>query len=312
MSFQPLVPFEPVRAHHFPDGPQWVAQIKWDGVRLLTYAEGGSVQLFNRRCHERTDHYPELRDISTYCKAHSVILDGEVIALKQGKPSFFAVMKRDGVRQMKRVPALQRQVPIAYMVFDVLFLNGHWLTACPLKERQQRLQEILLPGETVQLVDNFPDGRALFEVMRKEDMEGVVMKDLDSSYQIAGKDGRWKKLKNFRDLIAVVGGIVRQEGQIRSLLLGLYDPSGRLWYIGHVGRGRFAQRDWRELAWVCATLAQPVPSFINPPMARRETVWLKPQLTVKVQFSEWTERRTLRHPTLQALMDVPAETCLWD
>ncbi|GMA51215.1 hypothetical protein GCM10025857_25720 [Alicyclobacillus contaminans] len=71
-----------------PAGPGWVAQVKWDGVRILTYSDGREVHLFNRRRNNRTLHYPELVDVSAYSTAKSVIYDGEVIAWRRGKPSF--------------------------------------------------------------------------------------------------------------------------------------------------------------------------------------------------------------------------------
>lgn len=73
---KPIIPFEPITVNQIPTGDNWVAQIKWDGVRILTYCEGGEVRLINRRQNDRTMQYPELQDAKAYCSASSFILDG--------------------------------------------------------------------------------------------------------------------------------------------------------------------------------------------------------------------------------------------
>jgi bifunctional non-homologous end joining protein LigD len=80
---------EPKISDSIPAEKSWIGQAKWDGVRVLTYYDENEVTLFNRKKHERTYHYPELIEIQRYCRASSVILDGEIIALgSDGKPSF--------------------------------------------------------------------------------------------------------------------------------------------------------------------------------------------------------------------------------
>ncbi|KRF39145.1 hypothetical protein ASG93_23590 [Paenibacillus sp. Soil787] len=76
MELKPVFPFEPISTETIPASDDWVAQIKWDGVRMLTYFDGNDVRLVNRRCNDRTKQYPELLAIKTYCSASSVILDG--------------------------------------------------------------------------------------------------------------------------------------------------------------------------------------------------------------------------------------------
>ncbi|MDB5052920.1 MAG: ligase [Bacilli bacterium] len=97
MELEPVIPFEPIRSNSIPEGSVWIHQIKWDGVRVLTYYDGFKCRLFNRKLNERTNQYPELLDVKSYCHSDSVILDGEIIALgSDGKPSFHEVMRRDG------------------------------------------------------------------------------------------------------------------------------------------------------------------------------------------------------------------------
>src|SRR5690606_19929024 len=98
MNLTPVKPFEPIRTAQVPGGDGWIAQVKWDGVRMLTYCDGNETRLTPRRPNGRTRQYPELAKPAAWCMADSFVLDGEVIALKDGLPSFYAVMKRDNLR----------------------------------------------------------------------------------------------------------------------------------------------------------------------------------------------------------------------
>jgi len=309
MDLKPVIPFEPIKADKIPVGDHWIAQVKWDGVRVLTYFDGSNVQLFNRKLNERTLQFPELADIKRYCSASTVILDGEVIALEKGKPSFHNVMKRDRVRQPDKLPRAMRETPIIYMIFDILFFNGNWVVDLPLNQRQRILGETIKSHDDIQLIENFDDAHSLFDVVTAQDLEGIVCKDLTSKYGIKGKDRRWQKLKNYHDLIAVVGGVTYRGDIVNAVLLGLYDQEGRLWYIGHAGTGKLTMADWRDFTEYIKPLTIRERPFINKPERIKSGIWLKPTITVKIRFIEWTEGHTLRQPSIQSFVKIPPEEC---
>lgn len=310
----PVKPMEPVRVDDIPQGPGWISQIKWDGVRILTYAEPTGVRLFNRHLGERTFHYPELAEVRSYCNAKSAILDGEVIALgDNGQPDFHEVMKRDGLRRLDRVKSVQQSVPIYYMIFDILYADGEWLTDWPLEERLVRLSQIIHPTDHIQRVDAHPDGEALFHVMKARDMEGIVAKRLDSLYRPGQKTDTWRKVKFYRDLIAVVGGYtLGEDGVANALLLGLYDTSGSLCYIGRAGTGRLGGTEWKVLTRRLHALNIHDRPFRDEPDGRANACYVRPHLTVKVQYASWTSGHSLRQPSIQSLVDVDPRTCLID
>ncbi|MDA8229049.1 MAG: DNA ligase [Desulfitobacterium hafniense] len=308
-NLKPIVPFEPILTEDIPEGEHWIAQVKWDGVRVLTYYDGNEVHLFNRKLNERTSHYPELAEIKNYCSASSVILDGEIIALDNGKPSFFEVMRRDGIRNLANVDQAQNLTAITYMLFDVLYYDGEWINNVSLKERQAILNDIIVPTKQVHLVDNFIDAKSLFDAIKAQGMEGVVCKDLRSAYQINGKDGRWQKIKNYRDLIAVIGGYTLRANIVNSVLLGLYDKAGKFWYIGHTGTGKMTHQDWIMLTDRLELLQIKERPFINKPERATEAYWVSPQITAKVKFSEWTPAGSLRQPSIQGFVTIPPEEC---
>lgn len=303
MKLEPVIPFEPISSDSIPIGTNWVAQVKWDGVRVLTYFDGDDVRLINRKMNDRSIQYPEFLNIARYCSATSVVLDGEIIAFDSNKPSFHQIMKRDGIRKKENISLAMKSTPVTYMVFDVLFLNGQWVTNKPLIERQEILSQIITPQPDVQVVQNFTDSQGLYEVMKQHEMEGIICKDLNSSYTIKGKDKRWQKKKIFHDLFAVIGGVTFRDGVVNSVLLGLYDDNENLVYIGHAGTGKLTSNEWRVLTELTKSLVIPRKPFINKPERMTDAIWIKPKIVMKVQFMEWTPGLTMRHPSIQSIVN---------
>ncbi|MFC3771427.1 RNA ligase family protein [Paenibacillus sp. GCM10012303] len=306
MNLKPVIPFEPIRADKLPAGPNWIAQIKWDGVRMLVYFDGQETRLWNRRRNEKTLQYPEFTDIRSYCSAFSVILDGEMIALDQSKPAFHEIMKRDRLRTANKIGLAVSQTPVTYMIFDVLYCNGEWVNGRPLEQRQQLLEQIIIPGERVHTVKNYPDPSALLEVMKAHGMEGIVCKDLTSTYPLDGKDGRWQKVKLYHDRYAVVGGVTFRGKVVNALLLGLYDENGTLYYIGHAGTGKVTMAEWERLTARVQTMFARERPFRNEPERSKDAFWIRPEIVVKVQFLEWTPDGIMRHPSIQSFAEVDA------
>ncbi|MGE6230273.1 DNA ligase [Paenibacillus chitinolyticus] len=309
MNLPPVVPFEPVSTERAPSGEEWIAQFKWDGVRVLTYYDGTDVRLFNRRLNERTLQYPEYQAVTDYCQARNVILDGEIIALENGKPSFHQVMKRDSLRSGKSLAGSVLKVPVVYMLFDILYCNDEWVIDKPLSERQALLEELVIPDDRVQIVQSFTQTEELFGIAQAHGLEGVVYKDLGSTYALKGKDQRWRKHKNYQDVNAVIGGVTYCSGVVNAILLGLYNEEGRLVYIGHAGTGKLSRQDWIDLTALTRPLIVPEKPFVNEPERSREAAWLQPRLTVKIRFMEWTRYLTLRQPSIQAFLSVAPEEC---
>ncbi|CAN7272816.1 ATP-dependent DNA ligase [Paenibacillus sp. LjRoot56] len=308
MKLNPIIPFEPISTESVPTSSDWVTQIKWDGVRMLTYFDGHEVRLMNRKQNDRTNQYPELLEIQKYCSATSCIIDGEIIAFDQKRPAFHEVMKRESLRNRQSIELAVSRTPITYMIFDIIMYNDIWLVDKPLFDRQKILEEVIIPYPNLQITQNFTDGNKLFEVMKEHSMEGVISKDLRGTYLIGGKDKRWQKKKIFRDLFAVIGGVTMRNGIVNALLLGLFD-NGKFVYIGHAGTGKLSNEDWRNLTELIRPMITVDRPFANEPAREKDAIWIKPEYTVKVQFLEWTSNGTMRHPSIQSLVGVQAKEC---
>ncbi|MBS4175231.1 non-homologous end-joining DNA ligase [Bacillus sp. FJAT-49736] len=308
---EPILPMEPVPSVTIPTGEEWIAQVKWDGVRVLTYADSSEVRLYNRKRNERTMHYPEITTISEYCSCRSMILDGEVISLgENGKPSFRQVMRRDGLRNIDRVRSAAESVPIIYMIFDIVYLNGVWINDKPFHERNELLSNIIIPNKHIQLVPSVSQTQELFEAVKEQEMEGIVLKKINSPYVFGKKRDDWLKVKNFQDIIAVIGGFTLRHNTVNSILLGLYDSKGRLYYVGHTGTGKMTMNDWKELTKDLQEIVTDHLPFDRMPQRHTDAIWVRPKKTVKIKFAEWTEGGALRQPSIEGFIDFPPEECL--
>nr|WP_055503053.1 non-homologous end-joining DNA ligase [Nonomuraea pusilla] len=289
-------------------GPEWAVEMKWDGVRALAYVEDGAVRLVSRNGRDITPAYPELQLMAGATGGRAAVLDGEIVAFDDaGRPSFGALQPRMHQRRPMAVAELARTVPVTYMAFDVLHLDDDSVIARPYTERRELLESTLMPGYRWQVPVWFPDhAEQAFDSSRRLGLEGVVCKRLTSPYRPGRRSAEWTKVKNVSAVEVVLcgwrpgGG--RRAGGIGSLLLGAYDPAGRLVYVGHVGTG-FTEAMLRDLLARLAPLERPGPPFSLPVPREdaRDAHWVEPRLVGEVQYAEVTGDGRLRHPSWRGL-----------
>jgi len=155
----------------------------------------------------RTRYHPDAS--STTMRA--TVLDGEIILLKDGKPSFALLLSREQARTPLRIQGLSKAMPATFMVFDLLYEQYEpWMNR-PLRERRARLAELIKPvcNPYLQLSDGITGkGSAYFAEAVRRDLEGVVAKRLDSRYLPGQRNDAWLKIKRQAEVICAVIGFV--------------------------------------------------------------------------------------------------------
>jgi bifunctional non-homologous end joining protein LigD len=171
---QPMLATPTPTPGRLPDGPAWLFEVKWDGVRILADTTADRLRLVGRNGRDAALAYPELDPIGAL--PAGTVVDGEVLLMRDGIPSF---------------PARVRS-PVSYLVFDVPVLAGEDLTRRPLTERRAALETLDLP-EHVQLSPAYDDGALIWDATRAQGLEGVVAKRRTSAYQPGRRSTDWLK-----------------------------------------------------------------------------------------------------------------------
>jgi bifunctional non-homologous end joining protein LigD len=278
--------------------PAWLFEVKWDGYRVQAVVRDGRVRLWTRNRQDAARYFPDLAGPPDWIDAREAIVDGEVVALDpQGRPSFSLLQARAGFQQKR-----DADVPIAYEVFDLLYLDGRSLLDEPLEERKRLLRERLRGNDKVRYAGHIEaDGETLYESARKEGLEGVMAKRRDSRYEPGRRSHAWLKLKVRREQEFVVGGwepgsVVHRD--LGALLLGVY-AERELRFAGEVGSGLDA-RTRRELLARMGPLERTDSPFVaHPPL--RGARWVEPRLVVRVEFAEWTRDDVIRQAAFKGV-----------
>jgi bifunctional non-homologous end joining protein LigD len=292
----------------------WAVEVKWDGVRAIAYCRPGRLELQTRNLNAVTDSYPEVRRLSRQIGARDAVLDGELVVFdEQGRPSFELLQRRIHQTSDAVVRRRMKSHPVVYLIFDLLYIDGRNLIEEPYTARRELLDSLGLEGESWQ-TPSYSVGRAkeLLAAAAERNLEGIVLKRLDSRYAPGKRTGAWLKVKNLGRQEFVIGGWLPGEGRRRTtlgaLLLGYHDPDGEgrgeLRYAGKVGTG-FSERDLKELL----ERLRPLERKSNP-FGRggpKGAHYVEPRLVAEVEYRELTNEGMIRHGSFKGLReDKPA------
>ncbi len=166
------------------DDDDYIYELKLDGIRCVAYIEPKSVTLQNKRFKDLTDIYPELSDISK-CVKKRVILDGELVVLTDGKPDFYALQKRSLMGDKFRISLAAKKNPVQFVAYDIIYFDGKDLTDLPLLKRKEILEKNVKEGFNLSISRYIStQGKAFFELAKKENLEGIVARKKDGLYLI--------------------------------------------------------------------------------------------------------------------------------
>ncbi len=279
-------------------------EVKWDGIRAIAYCDHGHLTLQGRNFTDFTPRYPELRELPRRLGARRMVLDGEVVAMDgQGRPSFERLQSRMHLASDSAIRRRMRDLPVTYVIFDLLYLDGHGTMSLSYGERRDLLARLELEGPSWRTPGYHPgEGAALLEATAAMGVEGVVAKRLDSAYEPGRRSQAWVKVKNVNEQDAVIGGWTPgaggRGGHLGALAVGVMED-GRLVYAGKVGTG-FTEQTLGLLERELASRRRDDSPFSGrqPP---RGTVFVEPELVAAVEFREWTRSGTLRAPSFKGL-----------
>jgi len=285
------------------ESDQHLYEIKWDGFRSLCMAESKRHRLLGRRKTDFTERFHELDELARL--PAGTILDGEIVHMTNGKPNFHALLSRERAwvnskpttRQINR----RKHAPVIFVAFDILYDRFKPIMNEPLATRRERLESILDRFKSNRLVlseAHYGNGLELFHQVNKLGLEGVVAKRMDGIYEPGRRSGLWVKFKRRLEIDCVIIGYEpNSTNGIKSLLLAA-DVDGEIKFIGQVGSGLGSNDQLMLLNKFSKRIKKNPPVAANIKAAR----WLKPDLSCRISFMEWTSQHKLRAPVFEKLL----------
>jgi bifunctional non-homologous end joining protein LigD len=287
-----------------PSGDAWVHEVKWDGMRVLVDVSEGVLRLFSRTERDITVAFPELAPLAD--EYADMLLDGEVVVMRGGVPSFAAMAERFHVTDSRRAALLATQSPATLIAFDLLRLYGVDLTARTWAERRATLERLELSGPRWQTPPVFTDGQALYEATRAQGLEGIVSKRKSSPYLPGRRSHHWLKSPHRGALSVVVGGW-RPEStgvvhhRLGALLVGVPGPRG-LRFLGRVGSGLAGRAGDGLLRDLVPLEAARCPFETEPPREDSAgATWVQPVVVVDVESLGLSSNGRLRQPAYKGM-----------
>lgn len=305
-TYQPMLARTAQKAFNSPD---WFFEVKWDGIRGIAYL-AEELSLKSRNDKELLQNFPELEELGELTR--DVVLDGEIIVMKEGEVDFQLVAQRNQVSKQKDIEYYRSKNPATYIVFDILEREGESLIDQPLTSRRKTLKEVLREGKYVAISAGVEEhGVDYYEAAIEKNLEGIMAKRLDSTYQPGTRSGDWLKIKRVKSCDCVIFGYTPGEGSrsdtFASLLMGLYDD-GRPHYVGKVGTG-FTDQDLEDTKKKLDEIKVDEKWFNEADIPEGST-WVKPVHVAEIEYQNVTNDLRLRSPSFKGFRkDKPPELC---
>lgn len=222
------------------------------------------LKTYTRNLEETTHQYPDiLEDAKKQIDAESVILDGEAIGYNKETGTYLPFQETIQRKRKYGVAEAVKNIPLKYFVFDILYLNGKSTTELPLKERKKILRKTILPGNTLEVAEEFEtlqfdELAEYFEIAKEKGLEGLIVKNPEDKYQAGGRSYSWIKLKKadeklLDDSVDCVllgyyfGKGVRSKFGIGGFLVGVWDEKNNSFKtITKVGTG-LTEEEWIKI-----------------------------------------------------------------
>ena len=274
-------------------------EVKWDGMRVLAgWDSAGRVALRSRNDLDATARFPELAALPEAVSLAQGVVDGEIVRLVDGRPSFWALQRRIQCANPSEIARLALDEPVQLVVFDLLQGDGVSLLSTPWDERRGTLEDLLAPHPVVRLSPVWSEGVALWHSVYELDLEGVIAKRRGSRYLPGKRSADWLKIKVGHTRDVVVGGWTEGQGGRRgtlgALLVGQPGPGG-LRYLGHVGTG-FSTVELREACACLAALEISECPFEHEPIPNAPVRWARPEAVAEITHHGWSAEGRLRAP----------------
>ena len=280
------------------DSPDYLYELKLDGIRCIAYLDGNGTDLRNKRSMKLLTKVPELSEIHRQIKCRC-ILDGELTIIKDGKPDFSLIQRRSLMSNPLKIQLAAQQNSACFTAFDILYHNDCLVTGLPLTERKQLLQSVVEEESPRFAISRYIEqrGQAFYQLAKEKELEGIVAKRKDSRYYFDKRTKDWIKCKYLKDDDFVVCGYIYKENHMTSIVLGQYQDNCLI-YKGHVTLG-VGGEPFRKIRAIPHRDTPPFPILAG----NESAVWVEPSMVCTVKYMTKTETGGMRQPVFKGLRE---------
>lgn len=278
------------------DSPDYIYELKLDGIRCIAYLDKDSTDIRNKRDFKLLSKVPELSDIHKNIKS-KCILDGELIVTKNGVPDFFEIQRRSLMSDPFKIQLAGKKYPASFIAYDILYLDGKLITDLTLLERKKMLADIVVESDKIAVsryIEN--KGITLYELAKQQNLEGIVAKEKNSKYYMDSRTKNWIKIKFLKDDDFIICGYLLKEKGFVSLIIGKYKKDV-LVYKGHVTLGVSLKKLNQNKYDVIDK-----PDLGGVPDGHENAIWITPNLVCTVEYMP-NEKDLLRQPVLKSIRE---------
>jgi bifunctional non-homologous end joining protein LigD len=282
-----------------PISPDYLYELKWDGIRALVTLDEGTIRIRGRKGMDFTDKFPELLTAEQSFRATSAVFDGEIVCLESdGKPNFGDVITRMQQTSAGAIERLKAKHPAVCYLFDCLYLDGRAIVNEPLTRRREWLGDAVKSGGPYRVSEAMEDGSALFEAVSRMGLEGIMAKQRNSLYLAGKRSDSWLKIKARQTTECVIVGYTKGEGERRGKFGALHlaqAVDAALKYRGKVGTG-FDDKAMASIFDQLSKLTIKNRPVKEKPLDAAQSVWVEPKLMCEVEYARITPDGMLREP----------------
>lgn len=278
------------------DSPDYIYELKLDGIRCIAYLDKDSTDIRNKRDFKLLSKVPELSEIHKNIKS-KCILDGELIVTKNGVPDFFEIQRRSLMSDPFKIQLAGKKYPASFIAYDILYLDGKLITDLTLLERKKMLADIVVESDRIAVsryIEN--KGITLYELAKQQNLEGIVAKEKNSKYYMDSRTKNWIKIKFLKDDDFIICGYLLKEKGFVSLIIGKYKKDV-LVYKGHVTLG-VSLKKLNQYKYDVIDK----PDLGGVPDGHENAIWITPNLVCTVEYMP-NEKDLLRQPVLKSIRE---------
>lgn len=271
------------------DSQEYIFELKFDGLRATIHADSTKIIIYNRHHNDITKLFPELEVIKTLV-SKPTIFDGEIVLFQNGRPSFSKLQERSHLKNNLKIEYFSKNYPVTYVVFDIIY-EAKDITNLSLAKRKQKLSKY--PENDYFLQAKFVKNRGvdLFKKVTSKNLEGIVAKKIDSTYEINTRTSNWLKIKNSKYATFFIGAYLRNKNNTITLVLGEYQ-NNKLKYVGKIIVG--PKNSLYKM--ILSTKQLKKTPFID--YQNSQAFYINPNLTCQVKYMERTKNNHLRQAYL--------------